>query len=251
MPMSADDARPAEGQPTEATWRSAAEAGDAGAACELAALLAQRGDVEDAEQWYRRAASAGNISAANNLAFLLDERGNYSEAERWYRRAAEAGNAAAARNLAILLRQLGDTRGAEEWHRRASAMTKPGQATASAEPFTPRRGDDAPSVRPPHKTPDPADTRPPRTISKFSDSPPVNGIADVITNWDRLLQISPEPATAITYLARRSGLPFNQIDHLREVRNCCAHPNRHGWPSQRDVDTANATAQELLLRVGT
>jgi hypothetical protein len=73
----------------------------------------------------------------------------------------------------------------------------------------------------------------------------------VITGWDRLLQISPDPAAAISYLARRSGLPFGRIDHLREVRNCCAHPSRHGWPSQQDVDTANATARELLLRVET
>jgi hypothetical protein len=73
----------------------------------------------------------------------------------------------------------------------------------------------------------------------------------VITHWDRLLQASPDPATAVTYLARRSSLPFNRIDHLRKVRNCCAHPSRNGWPSQQDVDTANATAQELLLRLAT
>jgi hypothetical protein len=73
----------------------------------------------------------------------------------------------------------------------------------------------------------------------------------VITHWDRLLRASPDPATAVTYLARRSGLPFDRIDHLREVRNFCAHPRRHGWPSQQDVDTANATAQELLLRLAT
>jgi Flp pilus assembly protein TadD len=56
--MSADDVRPADGQPAGATWRSAAGAGDAGAAYELAVLLAERGDVEEAERWLRQAAEA-------------------------------------------------------------------------------------------------------------------------------------------------------------------------------------------------
>jgi len=72
----------------------------------------------------------------------------------------------------------------------------------------------------------------------------------VILHWDRLLQLSPDPATAISYLVRRSGLTFDRIDHIREVRNCCAHPNSYGWPSQQDVHAANATAQELFHRLG-
>lgn len=229
----------------ERWFRVAAEAGDPSGANNLGSMLQDRGETWEAEQWYRRAASAGNDSASNNLGTLLDDRGDLAEAERWYRRAADAGIAAGARNLASLLRKYGDTRGADEWHRRASEMASGDEApSGGAKPFTPRRRDDLQAQVSGEDV-----TRRPRTVKRFSDTPPGDGMADIITCWDRMLQMSPDPATAVSYLARRSGLPFHRIDHIREVRNCCAHPNSHGWPSQHDVDTANATAREIFSRL--
>jgi hypothetical protein len=53
--------------------------------------------------WYRTAANAGNTSAANNLAVLLEQRGDLNEAATWYRTAANTGNSNAAYNLGVLL----------------------------------------------------------------------------------------------------------------------------------------------------
>jgi tetratricopeptide (TPR) repeat protein len=182
MPMSADNARPAEDS-GETAWRTAADAGDTDAAYELALLLSDRGEAEealrwlrtaeagtDAEHWLRNAAEAGHTRAANFLGLMMWQSGDLAEAEHWYRKAAEAGgHPRAAVALACLLRDRGSLAKAEPWLQKAAEA---GDAVAAS-------------------------------------------------------------------------------DHLREVRNCCAHPRRHGWPSQQDVDTANATAHKLLRRVGT
>ncbi|GLZ78192.1 hypothetical protein Afil01_29990 [Actinorhabdospora filicis] len=62
-----------------------------GAMYNLALLLTERGDLDEAETWYRRAADTGNTDAMNNLGLLLKQRGDLDEAGVWFERAREAG----------------------------------------------------------------------------------------------------------------------------------------------------------------
>jgi hypothetical protein len=118
--------------------RYAADAGDGDAAVRLAILLADRGDLDEAEQILRARADAGNGYAAERLAGLLADRGDLDElraradagdedaAERLagllaersdldeLRARAAAGDRYAARHLAILLAERGDLNGAEQ-----------------------------------------------------------------------------------------------------------------------------------------
>lgn len=73
---------------------------------------------------------------------------------------------------------------------------------------------------------------------------PTQGVAEVMDTWARLLRIAPDPERAVGYLADISGLPYGRIDHLRQVRNCCAHPE-DGWPSGEDLNRALVTAFTL------
>ena len=84
-------------------YRRATEAGHTGAQFNLGVLLADRGELGEAESWLRRAAEAGDTGAQTNLGVLLLENwGEVGEAESWWRRAAEAGDADAQTNLGVL-----------------------------------------------------------------------------------------------------------------------------------------------------
>jgi localization factor PodJL len=90
--------------------RSAAIAGDAAAAFEVAARFAEgRGvptDMEEAAHWYERAASKGLAPAQFRYASLLEKglgvKKDLMEARRLYRAAATKGNSKAMHNLAVL-----------------------------------------------------------------------------------------------------------------------------------------------------
>ena len=85
-------------------YRHAAAADDWPAASQLAALLAQRGDLDGAEQILRARADAGDWRAASQLVELLAQRGDLDG----LRARADAGDEAAASNLAWQLAQRGD-----------------------------------------------------------------------------------------------------------------------------------------------
>ena len=92
-------------------YRHAADAGDRAAAYRLAGLLAQRGDLDEAEQILRARADAGDEHAAGQLTDLLTDRGDPDEAEQILRARADAGDEHAAWRLADLLTDRGDLDG--------------------------------------------------------------------------------------------------------------------------------------------
>lgn len=118
----------------------------------IAAVLADRGDVQEAEWWWRRCAETGNISSVRGLAkFLADNHrpaeavellaplaatddikvvndyavslqraGRLADAERQYRRIAALGNPVVLQNIAELLVDQERVPEAEEWYQRAA-----------------------------------------------------------------------------------------------------------------------------------
>ncbi|WP_196421004.1 hypothetical protein [Actinoplanes aureus] len=84
--------------------RRRADAGDGPAARQLAGLLREQGNLDEAIAVVRRRADAGDVSAAGQLAELLREQGNLDE----LRRRADAGDGPAAWQLAWLLREQGN-----------------------------------------------------------------------------------------------------------------------------------------------
>jgi TPR repeat protein len=105
---------------SEAAYRRAAEAGNAGAMNNLGVLLNDKGRVEEATEWFRRAASAGEAAAMVNFGNQLRSDGLIEEAESWYRRAVEAGHPTAMHNLAIVAEMTDRINEAETWWRRAA-----------------------------------------------------------------------------------------------------------------------------------
>jgi tetratricopeptide (TPR) repeat protein len=75
-------------QSEEARLRQAAEAGDMGAANDLARMLDEDGDLSGAEQWNRRAAEADNYDGIADLGIVLMKQGRFEEAEPWLRKGA-------------------------------------------------------------------------------------------------------------------------------------------------------------------
>jgi cellulose synthase operon protein C len=82
-------------------------------------LLAQVGDLPEAEIAYRRADERGSQRGAFNLGQILRHRGESRDAEAAYRRADERGSPEGAVNLGFLLEQREDLDGAEAAYRRA------------------------------------------------------------------------------------------------------------------------------------
>jgi uncharacterized protein len=81
--------------------------GRQGAEYEIGTLLAERGDVVEAERYWREAAAAGRLQAQEKLARLYHDRGQYAESQGYgaqavaqYRARAEAGDTSAMRWLA-------------------------------------------------------------------------------------------------------------------------------------------------------
>jgi localization factor PodJL len=112
--------------------RSAATAGDAAAAYEIAARFAEGHGVpanqEEAAQWYARAAAKGLPMAQFRYASMLEKgRGvkkDLTHARRLYLAAANKGNAKAMHNLAVLYAEgidgKPDYNGASNWFRKAA-----------------------------------------------------------------------------------------------------------------------------------
>ncbi|MFJ7245120.1 tetratricopeptide repeat protein [Kitasatospora sp. NPDC098652] len=92
--------RPEVAAVAEAGHRRDAENGDAEAMFRLAVSLAQRGELDEAQQWFRACAETGHATAAESVGWILDQLGDRAEAVTWYRRAAELGSARAAQYLA-------------------------------------------------------------------------------------------------------------------------------------------------------
>ncbi|MEU2930597.1 tetratricopeptide repeat protein [Streptomyces sp. NPDC007251] len=103
----------------EQLYRQAANAGHTIAISNLAILLHEAGRTDEAEHLYRQALDAGHIEAAHNLAVLLSDTGQVDEAEQLYRQALDAGHTSSAYNLAFLLQEAGRTEEAEQLYRQA------------------------------------------------------------------------------------------------------------------------------------
>ena len=99
-----------------AVMRRRADAADPHAARQLAELLQEQGNLDEAVAVWRRLAGTGDRYAARQLAELLREQGNLDEAVAVWRRFAGTGDRYAAWQLAGLLREQGD---ADELRRRA------------------------------------------------------------------------------------------------------------------------------------
>lgn len=97
--------------------------------------------------------------------------------------------------------------------------------------------------------------RQPYPVAEVSRQPvaprprPPERVAELLGRWATLMNLAPDPRDAVSYLATRSGMAHWKVDRVRKVRNQCAHPDRYGWPSQDDVDTALATANEVFYRL--
>jgi hypothetical protein len=76
-------------------------------------------------------------------------------------------------------------------------------------------------------------------------------IRELLHHWDILKRLAPDPGRAVSFLAQESKLPHSDVDHLRRVRNQCAHSGEHGWPSDYDINKALVTARELRRRLKT
>ena len=103
----------------EEAFGRADQRGHAAAAWNLGVLLEERGNVAGAEAAYRRADERGVAEGAFYLGVLLAERGELDQAEEAFGRADQRGHAAAAWNLGVLLEERGNVAGAEAAYRRA------------------------------------------------------------------------------------------------------------------------------------
>lgn len=73
------------------------------------------------------------------------------------------------------------------------------------------------------------------------------GVVLLLDTWARLLKRAPQRDRAVRYITDTHGvgLSYDDIDHMRQVRNCCAHPDEDGWPSLEDLNRALRTAHAL------
>ena len=78
---------------------------------------------------------------------------------------------------------------------------------------------------------------------------PPTGLPELLYHWARLRSLTPDGRRCVSLLADLTGLPYADLDHLRRVRNVCAHPVGFRWPSQAAVDRALDTAREALHRL--
>ncbi|HEY3503360.1 MAG TPA: hypothetical protein VGN37_11330 [Actinocatenispora sp.] len=79
---------------------------------------------------------------------------------------------------------------------------------------------------------------------------PPNGLPELLAAWTVLRAVARDGRRCVSVLAALTGLPYAELDHLRRVRNACAHPVGCRWPSQDDVDRALRTAGAALGRCG-
>jgi virulence factor Mce-like protein len=115
--------------------RTAGEApfreGDAQAAFEAGERMAERGDLEGAEQAYRRADEGGHPTAAAYAGVFDEARGHTRAAEQAYQRADERGVGFGAFRLGLLLSRAGD------WEAARSAWARADERGEAQPPFDP------------------------------------------------------------------------------------------------------------------
>ena len=88
---------------TEASLRSAAEAGDVAAMVAYGQFLYYDDEQDEAAEWFLKAAGLGDAEAMAGLGDYYDFMGDEEESLRWYRRGAELGDESARANLEALL----------------------------------------------------------------------------------------------------------------------------------------------------
>jgi TPR repeat protein len=98
----------------ERITRRAAESGSLGAMSNLANMLADRGDIAEAERWYVKAHEAGHGLATYDLGLLRHEQDRTEEAEQFYRAAAANSDPQAMTNLGNILVGRGKTSEAQQ-----------------------------------------------------------------------------------------------------------------------------------------
>jgi TPR repeat protein len=180
-----------------------------------------RREAHGADRWLRSAAEAGHRQAAFEVGTIRAYSGDGQGAVYWFRRAAEAGHPGAAFELALELCTT-DRAAAETECRKAA---RAGQLHAAALLRILQRG--------------------PAAAEPVDDGSGNGRIAELLTAWDELSGLAPEPDRCVDYLAKRSGLPRADVARVRRVRNQCAHPAKHGWPASYEIDIALTTARAL------
>ena len=106
----------------EGFYRHAIEIGDTAALTNLGVLLAEQGDLDDAEILLRQACELGEANGMYNLGVLLERRSELTEAETRYRQAIELGHAEAVFNLGVLLAKRDELAEAETLYREAAEL---------------------------------------------------------------------------------------------------------------------------------
>ncbi len=107
----------------KALFKFAARLGEPRAMVDLAIMLKDSGEIEEATEWFSRAAELGNAKAMLALGFLADE-DNAAEAMTLYEKAAELGNAHAMTALAGKLWEQ-DRSAATRWFELAVSKERP------------------------------------------------------------------------------------------------------------------------------
>ncbi|NUT49203.1 MAG: hypothetical protein HOV94_18120 [Saccharothrix sp.] len=110
-----------EGGEAEHWYRLAADGGDVWSMSAMARRFRGNDDLQ-AVHWYRMAAAARDLHAALELALLLAERGELDEAEHWATEAAAGRDARALHYLADILERQGKTAAAEQHYRRSAEL---------------------------------------------------------------------------------------------------------------------------------
>lgn len=67
------------------------------------------------------------------------------------------------------------------------------------------------------------------------------GLAELLLSWG-VLRRRASKEWCVSYVARHTRIPRSDIEHLRRVRDRCAHPE-YGWPTQQEADRALDTAR--------
>ncbi|MBC2876409.1 MULTISPECIES: hypothetical protein [Streptomyces] len=74
------------------------------------------------------------------------------------------------------------------------------------------------------------------------------GLYELLYAWG-VLQRQARPQRCVAYLVRHTDLALHDLEHLRLVRNRCAHPE-DGWPAQVEMDRALSTARRARRCLG-
>ena len=239
------------GQVTEArTWLDkAADAGIEDAACALGTLDCESGSKESALRWWQSAALRGHQESAYRLALLFESEGDLIESKRLYRSAADCGHAGARDRYGdlILRTKADDIEFIWEIVRRRSAPYRPdktrslfGKGYRLIHTHEPKTSGDPVTAATAQPTKAPA--------------APKRSLDELLEGWAALIRLAPKPSRAdprkhVRFLAQQANLPEEVVDHVRRVRNQCAHPDRDGWPSPGDMDTALAALREIRRRL--